>query len=402
MNEIPILLSLPAEIREYIYKLILHPDANRQHHDDDYTSYDYKPALVLFRINKQIYLESRKIFRSLNTFVRIETPWPEARLHVAHEGHVPLLSAGPKAAKYAGHSMVVRIDAPEVPVEIGDEQMFLILMEDLDKFCKMWYYSNLSHPGLNPQLRLTLILRDPFTPEYEEKRMLKGLQRKLLLPFGMVRDLKSVILMGDPKPLPSIESELREQQAQPQESPEHCLSEAVRLKQLGNEELKKGNYTETLRLYSAAWLAIHVVIAGHKRHIHADRFFSRELRESPYAGKNGQTERLILRVQLVANTCQVYLKQQNYEECVFWGSRTINMLREAMGVNVQQATPEEEYVQEFPAADSLGKIYYRTGIAMRELDGKTEARRLLRVAVQYLPNDRPVHEALSSVSLRLG
>jgi len=397
------LLAVPAEIRELIYRIILHPDASRHHHEDEYTSYDYTPALVLFRINKQIYHESRKVFRDLNTFIRIETPWPEAQHHVSVEGHVPMIAYGVRAARFAGYSMRVRIDAPEVPMEIGDEQMFLVLLDDLTSFTKMWYYSNLSHPGLNPQLRLTLDLHDPFTPDYAEKRMLKGLQRKLILPFGQVRDLRDIIVTGNPKPFPSIETEMREEQKKPQPSPEHCLREATRFKQLGNDELKKGNYQEALRIYNEAWLAIHVVIAGHKRHIHADRYFSRELREEPYIGKNGQTERLILRVQLVANTCQVFLKLHDYAECVFWGKRTITMLREAMGADVRQdISPEDEVVLGFPAADQMGKIYYRTAIALKELDDTDEARRLLRVAVKYLPRDRPVQEALSSVSLRLG
>ncbi|KAK3676088.1 hypothetical protein LTR78_003838 [Recurvomyces mirabilis] len=382
MTQISPLLAVPPEIRELIYRIILHPDASRHYHDDEYTSYDYTPALVLFRINKQIYHESRKIFRDLNTFIRIETPWPEAQQHVAAEGHVPMIACGTRAARFAGYSMRVRIDAPEVPMEIGDEQMFLVLLNDLTSFAKMWYYSNLSHPGLNPQLRLTLDLHDPFTPDYEEKRMLKGLQRKLILPFGQVRDLRDIIVTGDPKPFPSIEAEMREEQARPQLSPEHCLREGTRLKQLGNDELKKGNYQEALRIYNEAWLAIHVVIAGHKRHIHADRYFSRELREEPYIGKNGQTERLILRVQLVANTCQVFLKLHDYAECVFWGKRTINMLREAVGADVRQdISPEDEVIRGFPAADQMGKIYYRTAIALKELDNSDEARRLLRVAI---------------------
>ncbi|KAK1093777.1 hypothetical protein LTR48_001683, partial [Friedmanniomyces endolithicus] len=178
------LLSIPAEIREHIYSLILHPDANRQYHENEYTSYDYRAALVLFRINRLIYIESRKVFRELNIFVNIETPWPEARHHVAREGHVPMIAAGEKAAKYEGHYLSVTIDAPEVPLDESKKQAFLVLLSDLDKFTTMWYYSNLSHPGLNAQLRLALKLHDPYTPDYEEKRIPKSLQRKLILPFG--------------------------------------------------------------------------------------------------------------------------------------------------------------------------------------------------------------------------
>lgn len=105
------LLNLPPELREIIYKLILDPDANRIDHGDEYASYNYKPALVLFRINRQIYLESRKIFRFSNVFIRIQSPWPEASRHVQLEGHCPIvLSPSPKADAFGGYSLNVAIE----------------------------------------------------------------------------------------------------------------------------------------------------------------------------------------------------------------------------------------------------------------------------------------------------
>lgn len=396
-------LSIPPEIREQIYALILHPAANRQYLEDEYTSYSYREAIVLFKLNRQIYLEARKIFRDLNTFIRVETPWAEAQHHVALEGHVPLIAAGEKASKFDGHRMSVRIDAPEVPMMAGDEQMFLILLEDMEKFTRMWFYSNLNHPGLNPQLRLTLRLRDPFTPEWEEKRILKTLQRRLILPFAMVKDLRSAEVTGNPKPFPSIESELRELQAVPNASPEQCLRDAVKCKLEGNAELVNGNPHKALEFYNAAWLAMHVVIKGRKRHIHADAYFGRELREEPFIGKNGQSERLILRVQLVANTCQAYLKLQEYEECVFWGMRSINMVRDAMGADERSdISPEDEAVLGFPAANEMGKIYYRTALAKKAMDEKRDARKLLAVASIYLPRDENVRKEMAACALRLG
>ncbi|KAK1040310.1 hypothetical protein LTS16_010525 [Friedmanniomyces endolithicus] len=397
------LLSIPAEIREHIYSLILHPDANRQYHENEYTSYDYRPALVLFCINRLIYIESRKVFRELNIFLNIETPWPEARHHVAREGHVPMIAAGERAAKYEGHYLSVMIDAPEVPLDESKKQAFLVLLSDLDKFTTMWYYSNLSHPGLNAQLRLALKLHDPYTPDYEEKRIAKSLQRKLILPFGVLRNLRSQTLTGDPKPYPSIETELKELQAKPDVSPEHCLREATRLKNEGNAELKVENFHAALKLYDQAFTAIHIVNKGRIRHIHADRFFARELREPPYTDKNGESERLILRVQLVANTCQAYNKLKDFDNSRFWGLRTITTVREYMGMDVNMdLPPEEEAIRRFPATSEMGKIYFRTAVAIKALGDKDEARKLLRVAKIYLPNDPLVTAELASVALRLG
>lgn len=390
-------------MRELIYHELLRPAANRLHLEDDYTAYDYRPALVLFRLNRQIYHEARKVFRDVNTFVRIETPWPEAQQHVWDQGQVPIIVDGERAANFTGHVMTVSIDAAEVPLDSGDEQRFLILLDDLEKFTKMWYYSTLSHPGLNPRLRLTLRLNDPFTPSYEEKRIPRALQRKLLLPFGMVKGLLSIGITGDPKPFPSIGTELKKLQSVPHAAPEQCLRDTLRLKQEGNEALKAERYESALQHYRDAWQAMHIVVTGSRRHIHADQFFNVELREAPFVGKNGQSERLVLRVQLVANTCLAYLKLGNYEQCAFWGMRSITMLREAMGADDQRdIAPEDEAVVGFPATAEMGKIYYRTALAKKMLDEKSEARKLLRVAEIYLPRDKLIKDEIAAVALRLG
>ena len=399
----PHLLTLPPEIREHIYRLILHPDANRLFIPDEYTAYNYRNALVLFKLNHQIYFEARKVFCDLNVFVKIETPWPEAQEHVAIEGHVPILMKRERAARFMGHSLSVLIDAPQSPMQDSDTEHFVILLDDLEKFAKTWFYADLSHPGLNRYLRLTLQLRDPYTPDWEEKRMPKWLQRQLLLPFGMVKALRELVVKGDPKPYASIEAELRAEQAIPPESAEYCLREATRLKLEGNNELNAGNFQSALRLYTAAWEAMHVIVKGRQRHIHADAFFGRELCEDPFKGKNGQAERLVLRVQLVANTCQAYLKLQDWEECRFWGMRSINMLREAMGADERHEIPaEDEAVLGFPAADQMGKIYYRTALAYKELGDRDQARKLLRVASVYLARDKNVEAELAACSLRIG
>ena len=171
----------------------------------------------------------------------------------------------------------------------------------------------------------------------------------------------------------------------------------------GNAELTAGNFHAALKLYTEAWEAMHVVVKGRQRHIHADAFFGRELKEDPFKGKNGQAERLILRVQLVANTCQAYLKLENWEEACFWGMRSIRMLREAMGADENHDIPaEDEAVLGFPAADQMGKIYYRTAYAFKKLDDISQARKLLRVASIYLPRDESVRKELQACALKLG
>lgn len=299
--------------------------------------------------------------------------------------------------------MTAKLGAPFSGLYETESYEFVILLEDLEKFTKTWFYADLSQPELNSYLNLTLSLRDPYTPEWDEKRIPRWLQRKLLLPFGVVKHLDALEVDGDPKPFSSIVSELREEQAKPHLSPEHCLRETTRLKGDGNTALGKGQYVEALQLYNQAWEAMHIVVAGRQRHIHADAWFGRELHEAPYAGKNGQAERLVLRVQLVANTCLVYLKLKDYDEAIFWGTRTINMIREAMGVDEHSdIPPQDEAVLGFPAAEQMGKIYYRTAVAFKEKDDKETARKLLRVAKVYLPRDPVVSSELAACALRIG
>ena len=403
-------LGLPAEIREEVYRLLLQPSASRKEYADEYITYDYVPALQLLLTNRQVYIEARKVFHDLNVFVRVETPWPEAQAHVQMEGHVPIVVSKETAGNFLGHSLNISIDAPEHPNMQWDTQKFVILAEDLDKFTTMWFYSDLSHPGLNEHLRMTLELRDPFAPDHEEKRMPKALQRRLLLSFAKIKGLnrasaeEGTRIVGDLKPYSSVEKEMRKLQDEPHQSPEHCLREATRFKFEGNAELAKENYQGALDRYNDAWKAMHVVIKGRKRHIHADPFFARTLREEPYIGKNGQTERLLLRVHLVANTCAVYLKQKNWDLCHHWGMRSVEMLREAMGIDQRggELSPEEEAVPAFPAAAQIGKIYYRTAVACKELGDESQARKLLRVARIYLPNDDSVKKEVAATALQLG
>ena len=50
----------------------------------------------------------------------------------------------------------------------------------------------------------------------------------------------------------------------------------------------------------------------------------------------------------------------------------------------------------------MGKIYYRTAVAYKELGDKDKARKLLRVATIYLPHDNSVKKELAACALRLG
>ncbi|KAI0869055.1 hypothetical protein GGS24DRAFT_480047 [Hypoxylon argillaceum] len=396
------LLSLPPEIRDQIYTIILHPSNNRTFQADEYTDYNYRNALVLFRLNRQIYYEARDIFRTLNVFLRVETPWSEAEQHVNIVGHVPILMRGARAARFRGHSLQVTIETPAAGEPEQDTHQFIMLADDLPAFTKAWFYWDLSHPGLNRWLSLKLSLRDPYTPDWDEKHVRRDVQRKLLIPFGDVKGLSASSITGDPKPQPKIAAELRALQAVKPPPPEECLAEGIRFKNEGNELLQKDEVHAALAAYNRAWEAIHIVVKGRQRHVHAEAFFARDLVDEPFAGKNGQLERMNLRLQLVANTCLAYLKLRDWDELKFWGMRTIHLMRQATGANETHIPPEDEALLGFPSAPQVGKIYYRTARAFEELGDRSEARRLLRVAQVYLPNDQIVKKSLAALSLKIG
>ncbi|KAI2626219.1 hypothetical protein GGS21DRAFT_278777 [Xylaria nigripes] len=390
-------LSLPPEIRDQIYSVILHPDNNRTFLPNEYPKYDYSSALTLFYLNRQIYYEARDVFRALNIFVRIETPWPDVEQHVYETGHAPALMCGPLATRFNGHSLQVTVETPAASMQESGPYHFVILADDLPAFTKTWFYWHLSHPGLNQWLSLQLFLRDPYAPDWDEKRVRREIQRKLFLPFGNIKGLKLFSVTGDPIPNQTIVSEMRALQAIEPASPEECLSESIRLKNEANELLQKGENHAALQMYKRAWEAIHIVIKGQERHIHAEGYFARILVDAPFTGKNGQIERMSLRLQLVANTCLAYLKLRDWDQLHFWGMRTIRLMRQASGANDHPVAPEDEALLGFPNATQIGKIYFRTAMACKALEDRNEATRLLRVALVYLPRDETVRTELASM-----
>ena len=389
------LLNLPGEIRELIYYQVLCSADNTCHQDDGYKVYKYDLSLLL--VNRQVHNEARKVFRQNNIFVSVETPWPEAQEHVAIEGYVSILITGDAAQRFTDCHLSVIIDAPEFHQYPRSPRKFIFLLEDLHLFCEMWFYSDLSHPHLNSNLRLTLRLKDPYTLPFEQKSLAKGLQKRLLEPFGIVKGLYSVNVEGER--YESLVKSMKDAMAEPYKSVEECLENATKLKDEGNEALRQMKYKEAIRLYERSFLAIHIVCQGRRRSIWADAFFQKEIRSGQFKDQHAQLIRLYLRVRLVANIVLAYLKLGEFEMAKFWGMRSITLFR---GTRALADVEEDDAVLAFPAATEMGKIYYRTGVAVKELGDKFQARSLMRIAIKYLPNDPIVQRDLASLAPRLG
>lgn len=391
-------LRLPGEIREYIYYHVLCSVDDQRQQTDGYKNYKYDLKLLL--VNRQIYYEARTVFRRNNIFVSIETPWPEAQQHVAVEGFVPLLITSDRAERFTNYHLAVSINTHEYRSFPRQPRRFIILLDDLVTFCEMWFYSELTYPGLNNHLCLTLRLQDPYALSFEDHFIPKALQKRLLEPFGVVKRLFEVHVQGPH--YDSLEKAMREKMAEPYLTPSQCLEAATRLKDEGNAALQKNEYQAAIHLYEQSFLAIHIVVCGRRRSIWADAYFQNQITTGPFAGQHAQIVRIMLRVRLVANIILAYLKLSNYEEARFWGTRTINLFRRTIDAEVGEAGErDDEAVLGFPAAKEMGKIYYRTGIAMRELGERQKAKRLIKTAVKYLPGDATVKKDLDTLMLEL-
>ena len=210
----------------------------------------------------------------------------------------------------------------------------------------------------------------------------------------MVKGLHEVRVEGER--YPSVEKSMKDGMAIPYKSAEECLEEATKLKDAGNEALKTKQYKEAINLYERSFLAIHIVCEGRRRSVWGDEYFHRELRSGPNKGQHGQMVRLVLRVRLVANIVHAYLQMHDYEEARFWGKRSIDLMPDALD------DEDDGTIANFVAAPEMGKIYYRTAMAYKALGDKFEARRLLKLAVKYLPNDKIVRAEHDALLPRLG
>ena len=356
-----------------VYRFALSFQENKRTNIEGYTSYSVIPAWLW--INRQIHQEATAVFRK-NIFVAISTPWPRAFEHIELQGYVPMLAVGKAGETFKSYHLDVQISSPHITEAHASLERFIILLDDLKTFCDFWFYQDLDHPGLNTHLELTLVLRDPYSPDWDNRTVPKALQRQFFQPFGVVKSLNGVKVSGDH--YPSIAKSMRDTMEAPAKSPEECFEEAITLKDEGNVLLQNKQYRAAIKKYEESFFAIHIVVQGRRRSVWADAYLHAELRSGPRKGQYGHIVRIVLRFELVANTILAFFKLGEYEEARFWGMRTINLMGDV--------TPDEPL--EFPAGKSIGHIYLRTAWSCKELGEKGEALKFFRIAAGYLPSER--------------
>ncbi|KAH7018621.1 uncharacterized protein B0I36DRAFT_354881 [Microdochium trichocladiopsis] len=379
----PTLLSIPGEIRNHIHRLLLDPNANREYDPNtDKYNYRYGDSLALFRVNHQIYSKAQYIFCQLNIFVCVEIERPKGTHALIHAlgSHVSFVKEGQHAKSFTDHSLSLRVSRV-VRFFMGQEEPlhFVMLLENLNKPTHSWLCAHLEYPGANGYLELELSLRDRCLLHQDEAMTTESLQRQLLMPFGMVKCLRKVTVKGNPTPLPSVVCESRNAQRDPMPTQEQCLSEATRLKEEGNKALKQGC----------------------QRHDYGQDFFLDVFTErDPPRGREWLDAREKLSMQLLANTCQVFLKLKDWNRLIECGQQTIHYFRSFREQGDMR--PLREACRRIPGADSFAKIYYRTALGYKALGEKDAAVKLLRVAEVYLPLERAIQNEIAGYGSRAG
>jgi len=128
-------LTLPGEIRENIYKQLLITDNNYREREDQDPSTFWTFDVRIYRTSKQIYAEARDVFRRVNTFVKIVTPWESAVENTKKFSLTPVLCRGEVAETFKGCQMTCSVDAPLMPSDKGPHT-FVIDARDTAGFCR--------------------------------------------------------------------------------------------------------------------------------------------------------------------------------------------------------------------------------------------------------------------------
>lgn len=251
----------------------------------------------------------------------------------------------------------------------------------------------MSTPGLNGHFRVRMTLAG--LADNPEMALPKNVQKKLVEPWGLVRSLDNLRIDGPHDD--EVVEELRTAMQEPYPRPADCLERCEVAKDAGNAAFKAGNYSVALAHYIQAFEAIHITVSGKRRNVWAEGYFESTIGSGKFAGKYGGQIYLTFRIQLVANCIMAYLKLQDFEMAYYWGNRSIQIMRHHFGdeADVPRLT--------FPASEQWGKIYYRTAMAAKALGDMSEARNLIRIAANWLPNDAIVQRERSDWgNLQLG
>ena len=384
------LLGLPLEIRESIHNYVLQPSVRQKHYSKPCYTFD----VALFRVCRQISQESQSVFKRKYNIILFRSN-SSVVVDMAAQNSVPVVKFGTKASLCKNHVMKVTVSYAGVGTSVGvtDKHLTAILLEDLPKFCKAWFYWY----GKNSlwEKNITIEFNDNGSAIFSTGKLPVHFQEKLLLPFGILCAKDCTQIKGQWHDQ-SVEHTLQEMIESPEATPLERLKECENIKNFGNKALTSGNYQDALDFYIRALDEIFVVCSGRSRLDTRKSYFDVILNDDHFPSHSGMEIYFLLRAKLAANILKAFLKMKNFEEALFWGTRAIDTMHE------YQENYNDRLAMGTPANDAVGRIFYRTGVAAKALGDESEARRLFRVAMDYLPGDEQIKRDLASVALRIG
>ena len=261
------LLKLPAEIRNQIYAELLHTRKTKVFYDKPLSPghAGYFFGVGILRTNRLIYHESVKILEE-NRFIKIKASWSTFQDELITATKFPLI-----ARRREGDSMpkcYMAVDLLFTEHQRRSKRVYISCAEDLPEFCRNLFYHGMATEGFNQLLHITLDVQDPFA---QGKGPAKCVQESLLLPFGILKNLKKLETgKNGIKPINAVEKHLRRELKRPNPSAKQYLEKATKLKDEGNEAYKAGEYARSIRLYFDAYAAMHIHVLGRRFQIVLD------------------------------------------------------------------------------------------------------------------------------------
>jgi hypothetical protein len=282
---------------------------------------------------------------------------------------VPIVASGPRASLFKSHAFLVEITAPRYVAQA--EHSIILLLDDIPRFTKTWYYSALSYPALNTELHVSFKVRptggwdanNPSTSQLDERHRSGVMQSRMLTPFEEVKNLDGIhfsdfaqtltkqVLAGMRTPHPTLQQTL--------EKTASIIAEGDLL--LFDSPSKP---SEALVTYINAFHAMHIIIEGRTRRVLADNFFHDIVPTGRYKNQPGIQVRVLFRIQLVSRCVLAYLRLGELGEAAFWGMRTLRLMRDAMSSDFDDFLGPG-------GRGELGPISIRTAIAFALME-KTE------------------------------
>ena len=149
-------------------------------------------------------------------------------------------------------------------------------------------------------------------------------------------------------------------------------------------------------VYFEAFEAVLVMCQGWKRKEYGVDYFDHIIEDGPFSGQHGLTLYYLLLAKITANIMQSYLKLDRMSLVVRWGDRAIRNMHKIA------RTDNDLVALGTPVNDTIGRIFYRVGLAYKADGEDGEARHHFRVASEYLPEDQQIKKDLASVALQIG